>query len=132
MPEPTNPQVYARIKSQVKKDAKSRWPSAYMSGVLVQKYRDAMKKRGETPYKSSTGTKQKSSLKRWYKEKWVNIASKKPCGSVRTKSYYPTCRPSIRISSKTPVTIKELSKKQKDKMIAQKQKAKKRTVHYKY
>ena len=132
MPEPTNPQVYARIKSQVKRDAISRWPSAYLSSIVVQKYKAAMKKRGETPYKSSSGTKKKSSLKRWHNEKWVNIVSRRPCGSVRSKDYYPTCRPSIRISSKTPVTIKELSKKQKDKMITQKQKAKKQTVHYKY
>lgn len=132
MPEPTNPQVYARIKAQVKRDATSRWPSAYLSGLVVQKYKAAMKKRGETPYKSSSGSRKKSSLKRWYDEKWIDIKTGKPCGAVKTDKYYPTCRPSKRITSGSPRTSKEITEKEKKKMIRQKQKAKEKTVHYKY
>ncbi|APC25813.1 hypothetical protein BST79_gp300 [Only Syngen Nebraska virus 5] len=127
---PTDPVTYSRIKSQVKRDAKSRWPSAYLSGQVVQKYKAAMAKKGIKPYKSSS-PKKSTPLKRWYDEKWIDIKTGKPCGSVRTKEYYPTCRPSIRKSG-SPVTVKELTAAQKKKMIAQKQKAKKKTVHYKY
>ena len=57
-------------------------------------------------------------MKRWYKEKWVDLKRPKkngsfePCGrkSVNIKSKYPLCRPSHRISKKTPRTYKELSK----------------------
>jgi hypothetical protein len=114
----------------VKRDAKSRWPSAYLSGQVAQKYKEAMKKRGETPYKSSSGTKKKSSLKRWYDEKWIDIKTGKPCGEVRTKTYYPTCRPKKRVTAETPQTVKELTAAQKTKMIALKQKAKTATVDY--
>jgi len=130
MPEPTDPKTYSRIKAQVKRDMKSRWPSAYGSGLVVQKYKAAMKKRGETPYKSSTGTKKGSSLGRWFKEEWVNIRSGKPCGEVRTKTYYPTCRPKKRITTDTPRTAKELTAAQKKKMIELKQKKKKKTADY--
>ncbi|ABT15171.1 hypothetical protein PBCVNY2B_799L [Paramecium bursaria Chlorella virus NY2B] len=127
---PTDPVTYSRIKSQVKREAKSRWPSAYLSGIVVQKYKAAMKKKGVASYKASSPRKS-TPLKRWYAEKWIDIKTGKPCGSVRTKTYYPTCRPSVRKAG-SPVTVKELSERQKKKMIRQKQKAKKKTVHYKY
>ncbi|AGE57737.1 hypothetical protein ATCVNTS1_683R [Acanthocystis turfacea Chlorella virus NTS-1] len=127
---PTDPATYSRIKSQVKKQVE-RWPSAYASGMVVQKYKAAMAARGVRPYKSSSPPKKKTDLKRWFDEKWVDVKTGKPCGSVRTKSYYPTCRPKKRITSETPRTAKELTEKQKKKMIALKQKAKKRTASYK-
>ncbi|ABT15846.1 hypothetical protein FR483_N561R [Paramecium bursaria Chlorella virus FR483] len=130
MATPTDQKLYDRIKAQVKRDAKSRWPSAYLSGQVVQKYKAAMEKKGIKPYKSSTGTKKGSSLGRWFREEWVNIHSGKPCGEVRTKTYYPTCRPKKRITTDTPRTVKELTAKQKDAMIKLKQKAKKKTVDY--
>lgn len=132
MPEPTDKKTYDRIKASVKRDAKSRWPSAYLSGLVVQKYKAAMKKKGKPAYESSSGSRQKSSLKRWYDEKWIDVKTGKPCGSVKTKKYYPTCRPSKRITADTPRTSKELTKAQKKKMVELKQKAKKKTVHYKY
>ncbi|AGE57040.1 hypothetical protein ATCVNEJV3_651R [Acanthocystis turfacea Chlorella virus NE-JV-3] len=128
---PTDQATYDRIKRKVKADAKSRWPSAYLSGLVVQKYKAAMAKKGKKPYKSSSPPKKKTDLKRWFDEKWVDVKTGKPCGSVRTKSYYPTCRPLKRISEETPRTSKELTKEQKKKMVAIKQKAKKRTASYK-
>lgn len=125
---PTDPVVYSRIKSQVKRDAKSRWPSAYLSGIVVQKYKAAMLKKGIKPYKSSS-PKKTTPLKRWYDEKWIDIKTGKPCGTVKTKSYYPTCRPSVRRSG-SPVSAKELTAAQKKKMIKLKQKMKKKTANY--
>lgn len=131
MPTPTDQKTYDRIKAKIKKDAKSRWPSAYLSGKLVQEYKLAMKKKGKPAYKSSSGSKKKSSLKRWYDEKWVDIKTGKPCGSVKSSKYYPTCRPSKVVSKKhTPRAVSELTPAQKKKMIQLKQKAKKRVVRY--
>ena len=48
-----------------------------------------------------------SNLKRWGKEKWVDTSTGKPCGTGNKSEY---CRPSKRVSSKTPVTKSEMSK----------------------
>jgi hypothetical protein len=54
------------------------------------------------------------SLKRWFKEKWVDVKTGKPCGRQKGESRgYPACRPSKRISSKTPKTTSEMSSKEK-------------------
>jgi hypothetical protein len=51
-------------------------------------------------------TKAGSDLKRWGKEKWVDTKSGKACGAGGSNEY---CRPSKRVSSKTPVTKSEMS-----------------------
>jgi hypothetical protein len=51
-------------------------------------------------------TKAGSDLKRWGAEKWVDTKSGKACGAGGSNEY---CRPSKRVSSKTPVTKSELS-----------------------
>ena len=54
------------------------------------------------------------SLDRWFKEKWVDVKTGKPCGRKKGESRgYPACRPSKRISSKTPKTTSEMSAKEK-------------------
>lgn len=45
-------------------------------------------------------------LKRWEKEKWVDTRTGKACGDGGRNEY---CRPSRRVSSKTPVTKGEMS-----------------------
>jgi len=66
-------------------------------------------------------TKAGASLKRWFKEKWVDVRSGKPCGRRKgEKRGTPYCRPSKRVSSKTPVTASELSKGRKRLRIAEK------------
>jgi len=130
-PVPADPELYARIKAKIKRDSASRWPSAYLSGQLVQEYKSEMKKRGKKPYTSST-PKKSSPLKRWYDEKWIDVKTGKPCGSVKTKDYYPTCRPKKKITEDTPRTARSLTPEQKKRMIKLKQKAKKKTVHYDY
>ena len=51
------------------------------------------------------------SLKRWFDEKWVDVKTGKPCGRQKgeKRKGYPACRPSKRVSSKTPKTTKEMS-----------------------
>ena len=66
-------------------------------------------------------TKAGAALKRWFKEDWVDVRSGKPCGRKKGESRgTPYCRPSKRVSSKTPVTASELTPSQKKKRIAQK------------
>ena len=43
-------------------------------------------------------TKKGASLKRWFKEKWVDVRTGKPCGRksrTKTKRGYPACRPTM-------------------------------------
>ena len=47
-----------------------------------------------------------ANLKRWGAEKWVDTKSGKACGAGGSNEY---CRPSKRVSSKTPVTRGEMS-----------------------
>ena len=126
---PADQALYDKIIEKVKKRV-DRWPSAYASGQVVQEYKAAMEKKGLKPYldpkpASNVG------LSRWYHENWIDIKTGKPCGSVKSSEYYPTCRPAKRITAKSPVTATELTANQKKAMIAQKQVAKKERVTYK-
>ena len=47
-----------------------------------------------------------SSLKRWEKEKWQDTKTGKACGAGGKNEY---CRPTARVSSKTPKTKSEIS-----------------------
>ena len=61
-------------------------------------------------------------LRRWHKEKWVDVSRKDkdgkhpPCGRSDAKTSskgYPKCRPSKKVSEKTPKTTKNMSAKEK-------------------
>ena len=66
-------------------------------------------------------TKQGASLKRWFKEKWVDVRTGKPCGRTKGDGRgVPYCRPSKRISSKTPKTAGEMSASEKRSKITEK------------
>jgi len=53
-------------------------------------------------------------LTRWFKENWVDVKTGKPCGRQKgEKRGYPACRPSKRVSSKTPKTTGEMSAAEK-------------------
>ena len=52
-----------------------------------------------------------ANLKRWFKEKWTD-QNGRPCGSKKTKGV-KKCRPSKKISKKTPKTWKQVGKKKK-------------------
>lgn len=58
-----------------------------------------------------------ASLKRWEAEKWKDQRTGKPCGAGGDNEY---CRPSKRVSSKTPKTSGEMSKGQKSAKMAEK------------
>lgn len=66
-------------------------------------------------------------LKRWFKEKWVDVSKKNksgkhpPCGRDNAdKGGYPKCRPSNKVSKKTPKVASSYSKKDKKAMTSQK------------
>jgi hypothetical protein len=46
-------------------------------------------------------------LKRWESEKWIDVITGKECGAGGEKEY---CRPTKKVSPKTPKTTKELPK----------------------
>lgn len=48
-----------------------------------------------------------SSLKRWEKENWTDTKTGKACGAGGKNEY---CRPTNKVSSKTPKTVSEISK----------------------
>ena len=53
-------------------------------------------------------------LTRWFKENWVDVKTGKPCGRQKgEKRGYPACRPSKRVSSKTPKTTGEMTAAEK-------------------
>lgn len=138
MPVPKNKLLYAKVKKMANK--KFVTPSSiYRSSWIVKKYKSLGGK-----YTSKIKPK-KTGLVRWFKEKWVDLKrpivskvkssktkAKKymPCGrpsAKMTKLKYPLCRPSIRITTKTPRTYREISKKSLDKAKTQK-KSKKRIL----
>ena len=64
----------------------------------------------------------RKNLNRWFKEKWVDVSRKNkdgkhpPCGRSKAKKGskgYPKCRPSVKVSSKTPKTSGSMSEGQK-------------------
>ena len=68
-------------------------------------------------------TQEGANLRRWFKEEWKDVRSGKPCGRQEgEKRGTPYCRPSKRVSSKTPVTASEISKGRKRLRIAEKKK----------
>lgn len=75
----------------------------------------------QSPFKKVRKTEKGASLKRWFKEEWIDVRTGKPCG--RTKGdgrSVPYCRPKKRVSSKTPKTASEMSSAEKKKKIAEK------------
>lgn len=83
---------YKKVKSQY-----DVFPSARASQAIAK-----CRKESGNVRKSSEGT----SLKRWQAEKWVDTRTGKPCGAGGKNEY---CRPSKRVSSKTPKTRSEIS-----------------------
>ena len=66
-------------------------------------------------------TKKGAALKRWFKEDWVDVRTGKKCGRRKgEKRGTPYCRPSKRVSSKTPKTTKEMAATEKRSRVAQK------------
>jgi len=70
-------------------------------------------------------------LTRWFKENWVDVKTGKPCGRKKgEKRGYPACRPSKRVSSKTPKTVGEMTKSEKERFKREKTGKKKITYQH--
>lgn len=82
---------YKKVKAQY-----DIFPSARASQAIAK-----CRKASGSVRKTEKGT----SLKRWEKEKWVDTRTGKPCGAGGKNEY---CRPTKRVSSKTPTTKAEL------------------------
>lgn len=110
MSTPTDQKLYDRIKRKVYKEMPTH--SAYRSGQLVQRYKEAFKKKygDKKPYSGKS-----NNLKNWFKEEW-----KTQQGSTTYKKKGDIFRPTKRITKKTPTTFKELSKKQIERAMKEK------------
>ena len=94
---------YKKVKAQY-----DVFPSARASQAIAK-----CRKASGSVRKTSEGT----SLKRWEKEKWTDTRTGKACGFGGKNEY---CRPKVKVSSKTPKTISEISK---SKLAAKKQRS---------
>lgn len=106
--EPRDTKLYNKTKKQIYKKIPKH--SAYRSGILVQTYKKKFKNKYGTkksPYKGNKTKTKKRGLTRWFKEKWVNQR-----GEIGYKYKNDIYRPSKRITKKTPLTHKELSRKE--------------------
>jgi hypothetical protein len=83
---------YRKVKAQYEV-----FPSARASQAIAK-----CRKSSGSVRKTEAGT----SLKRWEKEKWQDTKTGKACGAGGSNEY---CRPTKRVSSKTPTTKAELS-----------------------
>jgi len=85
----------------------------------------------ESVAKSSPNPRAKGGLTRWFKENWVDVKTGKPCGRKKgEKRGYPACRPSKRVSSKTPKTVGEMTKSEKERFKREKTGKKKITYQH--
>jgi hypothetical protein len=130
MPEPINKELYSKVKKLANKKFTSK-SGIYRSSWIVKEY----KKRGG---KYSGPPSKNSGLNRWFNEHWVDlnrpikkngkIVGYHACGrkSSKSKEKYPLCRPSKKVSSKTPRTYKSISKKSIRKAKKEKKKIRER------
>ncbi len=66
-------------------------------------------------------TEKGAALKRWFQEDWKDVRTGKACGRQEgEKRGTPYCRPTKRVSDKTPKTSSEMTTSEKRKRIAQK------------
>ena len=72
------------------------------------------------------------SLTRWFKEKWVDVKTVKDCGRGKDEKGrpYPACRPSKRVSSKTPKTTKEMTTEERTRFKREKTSSKNITYQH--
>ena len=101
---PKDQKLYDNVKAKIYKDIPKH--SAYRSGQIVKKYKEAYKKKhGNT--NAYTGTKTKEGLSAWFNQNWRNQR-----GGVGYKKKGDIYRPTKKAGKKTPATFKELSKTQ--------------------
>ena len=92
----------------------------------------AERKKARKPAKPKKPSKSRGSLGRWFDEKWVDVKTGKPCGRSKGEDRaYPACRPSKRVSSKTPKTTGEMSAAEKARFKKEKTSSKKISYQHK-
>jgi hypothetical protein len=124
---PTNPALWSQCLSWARSKYKV-CPSAYCNGAAAKRY----KSKGGGWKKKPKNESVNEDLKRWFKEKWVDVSKKvdgkhPPCGrkDADGKSY-PKCRPSKKVSSETPKVASSYDKDEKKSMTQQKRRAEKK------
>lgn len=66
-------------------------------------------------------TEKGAALRRWFKEDWKDVSTGKPCGrQAGEERGTPYCRPTKRVSEKTPKTASEMTPSQKRGKVAEK------------
>ena len=123
---PVNKALYSRVKAAAKRKFKV-YPSAYANACLYESTKSVvvLTEWRKNVARSSGG------LTRWFKENWVDVKTGKPCGrSKGEKRGYPACRPSKRVSSKTPKTVGEMSASEKARFKREKTGSKKITYQH--
>jgi hypothetical protein len=102
---PKDKNLYERIKKKVYKEMPTH--SAYRSGILVKKYKEAYKKKyGDKEAYEGKKPKDKG-LERWFKEEWRTQE-----GKTTYQKKGDIFRPTKRITKETPTTLKELTKEE--------------------
>lgn len=81
--------------------------SAYRSGLIVKEYKKQYIKKYKNEVSYYGVKKEKKGLSRWFKEEWKNQR-----GEIGYKNKNDVYRPTKKITSKTPLTFKELTKKE--------------------
>ena len=107
--------IEQNIKNKVYKDIPKH--SAYRSGILVKKYKEAYKKKHNSHDAYEGKKKDKEGLSRWFKEEWRNQR-----GEVGYKKKGDVYRPTKKITKETPVRFVDLSKEQIKKSVLEKKK----------
>ena len=69
MPVPNDKVLYEKIKNEITNKYK---PSAYRSGLLVQKYKEEYYEKHKNNNNSYSGDRNNSNLKKWFSEMWLN------------------------------------------------------------
>ena len=104
---------------------------AFLQHMSAQQLLNQLDPTGEIRRKRKKNRSSKFSmggLKRWLDEKWIDVCylpKKVSCGRSKgslskKRPHYPYCRPSIRISDKTPKLASELTKKEIEKRCKRK------------
>ena len=102
---PKDPKLYSIVKSRVY--SANPVHSAYRSGTLVKKYKEAFRRKYGDRVSPYIGKKPKTTgLPRWFKEDW-----KSDTGKYRYTSKKSVYRPTRRVTAATPTTFSELSEK---------------------
>ena len=136
-----DPKLYDRVKKSIDSNLEKqgrRW-SLYASSELVRKYKKAYEKKHGSSNAYFGKIDKSKGINRWFAEEWVNV-NKLPkivkCGRTgvkdmtyaQLKKQFPYCRPLKKVSSETPKTVKEISKKDLQKIAKTKRSAPKKIV----